>query len=138
MSRGLRRRRTEDGAPIPADTRPCSGRSTPRGTAHILGRQPCRNRATVERDGVWWCGAHDPERAKARREERAAKERFSDSIRDEGERLLRRLGVQGGHVDFNFRGFTYTRAVVIPFEEAGKLVRQPAAKRRRRRAVRPR
>jgi len=38
-------------------THDCSARTWPEGSFHSY---PCRKRASIERDGKWYCGIHDP------------------------------------------------------------------------------
>ena len=57
---------------------------------------PCANRGVVERDGKPYCRTHDPEAAKARREEQDAKHQAESDARAERrtrEYLLDRLAV---------------------------------------------
>lgn len=42
----------------------------------------CRNKAKVERDGKFYCGVHDPEKAKAKRAARDAKLAHEYKIRE--------------------------------------------------------
>jgi hypothetical protein len=51
-----------------AEGQPCNAK-----TRNLFGR--CDRRATVERDGRWFCWQHDPERFQAERAARAARRR---------------------------------------------------------------
>lgn len=89
----------------------------------------CIKPATVERDGVWYCGIHDPVRVSARRDRQRQKdaEREAISVRNlaDGTRILETLGIKG-RVDFDRDhengGWGRLRRLVIDFEEAEKLI----------------
>lgn len=88
----------------------------------------CLRVGTIQRDGEWYCGQHDPEKVKTKRAARdqAWKEReeAQDAIQAEGRRLAKRLGVLGGTY-YNALGSGlghYERALVIRFDEVERLI----------------
>lgn len=56
----------------------CSGK-----VWHDLHYYPCSINATVERDGKWYCGIHDPVKVKEREEKTDAEYRYRREIADE-------------------------------------------------------
>lgn len=49
---------------------------------------PCRNNASVEREGKWYCGIHDPEKIKKKREEQD--KRWEEKYKERSEYFNRR------------------------------------------------
>lgn len=84
----------------------------------------CQRAASVQRNGKWYCRQHDPvvRKAKdeARRAEWDAKAKASDDIHAEAERIAERLGCGVPHYGLN----GITRAIVVSFDEAERLIRQ--------------
>ena len=88
----------------------------------------CMRKATVERNGKWYCKVHDPEYKAAKESAWEKKRREQDAQRDEilkrGERLAKRIG--GGYVFFNHRKpmseCAYEEALVVPFDVLERLI----------------
>ena len=97
-----------------------------------MGGHPCSRKATVERDGKWWCTQHDPAREEARKQ--AALTARQEADRRERERqhraleLAAQLGV--GHPYFDPHRLGYTGGVVLTEAEAKRLVAQLETLRR--------
>lgn len=85
----------------------------------------CAKPATIERDGKWWCKAHDPEHVKAKRASWHAKyqaEPASDeAIKARAQELAQALGLDG-RADTDARGWHYVERLVISFADAERLI----------------
>lgn len=73
----------------------CVERVHPKGRYGSFHTYRCRNKATVQREGKWYCGTHDPERIKARQEKRDQERRQemerNDQAYNSGAAQVRRL-----------------------------------------------
>ncbi len=90
----------------------------------------CSKWATVQRDGKWYCGTHDPEKVKARRakaESAYTSERNEqDRIYADAKALAQRIGVGVPYYERSFssaRGASgYRRSLILTFDEIEKLL----------------
>lgn len=95
----------------------------------------CLNTATIERDGKWYCGTHDPEKIKARRDKRDAERRqemeqrtkVSNAADAQVRRLIKLLGddmnyeVSVGYVEMG-RNRYYPSGVRLSSRAAARLI----------------
>jgi hypothetical protein len=95
------------------------------GLRHDWGGHGCTRKASIERDGKWWCRLHDPEvMAKKSRERELAyenKQKTDREVQLEAGRLAAALGIDG-EADYSSMHGCYVRRLVISFEDAQKLL----------------
>lgn len=96
------------------------------GARHDFSGHMCTRKATVERNGKWWCKQHDPEAESARMAAREAKWKAEDEAKEAVHgaalALAERLGA--GKPDYSWTAGTYTGGVTLTAEEAEALARQ--------------
>lgn len=109
---------------VAADRHPCSER--------VYGERCrswiCLKTAKVERNGKWFCGVHDPEAKKRKRELESSANLLAANrerlIFDAAKELAKKLGC--GDVfyrhSFSGRGGGYERKLVITFEDAEAII----------------
>ena len=104
----------------------CSERTWPaHGGFHGV---PCRNKAKVERNGISYCGVHDPAKIEAKREAKVAKwaaeEAAKQNMKRSAEALAIRLGVGRPAWSNGTTGFYYTGGLTLSADNAEQLLRE--------------
>jgi hypothetical protein len=76
----------------------------------------------VQRNGSWYCGIHDPEKAARKREAAKEKDRRADRLRAAAQARSEALGCGGVHVAFLRGVAAYTGGLVLTAEECDQLI----------------
>lgn len=97
----------------------------------------CGRRAKVEVDGKWYCGIHDPEKAKARRAAKIAEWRNSSAASESRLRVAQRVAHEvndlvGGDARAEWLDFKrgYSGAIIVQIAELEKLIKLAQKARR--------
>ncbi len=105
-----------------SEKRPCSGH-TSHGRMGVFGCTKPGNRKYKDK---WWCFQHDPREKEKKRKAWDEKfergQREDDQKKRKADKLLKRLGVQGG-IEYTWKG-GYQEAIVLDFDEVEKLLKE--------------